>query len=71
MYQGIADTYLFDESVQAFVQAKNPWVLRDMAERLLEAHQRGMWQQVEASTLDQLRAIANDAEAQIEGRSSL
>ncbi|MEO1209183.1 MAG: cobaltochelatase subunit CobN [Cyanobacteria bacterium J06638_20] len=71
MYQGIADTYLFDELVQAFVQAKNPWVLRDMAERLLEAHQRGMWQQVETATLDQLRAIANDAEAQIEGRSSV
>ena len=69
MYQGIAETYLFDEPVQAFVQSKNPWALRDMAERLLEAHQRGMWQQVDATTLDRLRAIAHEAEANIEGRS--
>jgi len=66
MYQGIADAYLFDSTVQAFVQQKNPWALRDMAERLLEAHQRGLWQGVEPGTLDQLRAIAHDAEGTIE-----
>jgi len=47
MYQGIAGAYLFDPAVQAFIQEKNPWVLRDMAERLLEAHQRGLWQDVD------------------------
>lgn len=43
MYQGVAKAYLFDSKVQEFVQQKNPWALRDMAERLLEAHQRGLW----------------------------
>lgn len=66
MYQGIADAYVFDPSVQSFVQQKNPWALRDMAERLLEAHQRGLWQKVEASVLDNLRAIVHEAEATIE-----
>jgi cobaltochelatase CobN len=66
MYQGIAQAYVLDPTVQTFVQEKNPWALRDMAERLLEAHQRGLWNVVETSTLDQLRAIAHDAEARIE-----
>ncbi|MDJ0510424.1 MAG: cobaltochelatase subunit CobN, partial [Crocosphaera sp.] len=31
MYQGVAEAYLFDETVQQFIQEKNPWALRDMA----------------------------------------
>ncbi|HEY9698507.1 MAG TPA: cobaltochelatase subunit CobN [Trichocoleus sp.] len=67
MYQGVAEAYLFDPQVQAFIQQKNPWALRDMAERLLEAHQRGLWQDVAAETLDQLRSLTHEAEAAIEG----
>lgn len=66
MYQGVADAYLFDETVQAFIHEKNPWALREMAERLLEAHQRQLWQAVTPATLDQLRAIVHQAEATIE-----
>lgn len=69
MYQGIAEAYMFDPEVQAFVQAKNPWALRDMAERLLEASQRGLWQGVSQDVLDRLRAIAHEAEAVIEFQS--
>ena len=67
MYQGVAEAYLFDPDVQAFIQQKNPWALRDMAERLLEAHQRGLWENVPSETLDQLRSLAHEAEAAIEG----
>ena len=70
MYQGVAQAYVFDREVQAFVQQKNPWALRDMAERLLEAHQRGLWESAAAPTLDQLRSIALQAEAAIEAMSS-
>lgn len=66
MYQGIAAAYLFDPAVQAFIQEKNPWVLRDMAERLLEAHQRHLWQNVEQEMLDKLRSLVHQAEAVIE-----
>jgi cobaltochelatase CobN len=52
--------------VQEFIQQKNPWALRDMAERLLEAHQRGLWQEVKGEMLEGLRAIALHAEAAIE-----
>lgn len=66
MYQGVAEAYLFDENVQQFIQEKNPWVLRDMAERLLEANQRQLWQDVDSNTLDKLRSIVHDAEGKIE-----
>ncbi|MCU0535592.1 MAG: cobaltochelatase subunit CobN [Hydrococcus sp. Prado102] len=68
MYQGVAEAYLFDETVQQFIRAKNPWALRDMAERLLEANQRGLWQSVDSQTLEQLRAIVHQAEGIVEGR---
>ncbi|HEY9612658.1 cobaltochelatase subunit CobN [Allocoleopsis sp.] len=70
MYQGVACAYIFDSKVQEFIQQKNPWALRDMAERLLEAHQRGLWKAVKGETLDKLRAIALQAEAVIEGNHS-
>lgn len=66
MYTGVAQAYLLDQDVQQFVQHHNPWALRDMAERLLEAEQRGLWQQANAELLDQLRAIANEAEGVLE-----
>ena len=42
MYQGVADAYLFDETVREFIEQNNLWVQRDMAERLLEDNQRGL-----------------------------
>ncbi|HEY9798216.1 MAG TPA: cobaltochelatase subunit CobN, partial [Leptolyngbyaceae cyanobacterium] len=66
MYQGVAKAYIFDPKVQEFIQQKNPWALRDMAERLLEANQRGLWKEVEDEMLEKLKAIALQAEAVIE-----
>ena len=37
-----------------------------MGERLLEAHQRGLWEQASEQTLDQLQAIIHEAEGLIE-----
>ncbi|MCC3404360.1 MAG: cobaltochelatase subunit CobN [Microcoleus sp. PH2017_10_PVI_O_A] len=68
MYEGIAQAYIFDEKVQGFIQENNPWALRDMAERLLEARQRGLWESADRDTLDKLRSIALEAEAVIESK---
>jgi cobaltochelatase CobN len=57
-----------DPTVQAFVQQSNPWALRDMAERLLEAHQRGLWASAKPAMLDALRQITHEAEGVLEGR---
>lgn len=66
MYQGVAENYLFNSEVAEFIQQKNPWALRDMAERLLEANQRGLWENVDRTTIDKLRAIVHEAEGKIE-----
>ncbi|MDY6900959.1 MAG: cobaltochelatase subunit CobN, partial [Cyanobacteriota bacterium] len=69
MYQGIAQAYLFDTNVCEFIEKNNPHALRDIAERLLEAYQRGLWQDVNISTLDNLRNLVHQAEATIESKS--
>ena len=44
-YQLLADAYLLDDDTREFIQRHNPEALRDMVERLLEAQQRGLWQE--------------------------
>jgi cobaltochelatase CobN len=68
MYEGVAEAYIFDPAVQDFIQRSNPWALRDMAERLLEANQRGLWEKVDPKMLERLRAIVNQAEGAIESQ---
>ncbi|MCT7951822.1 cobaltochelatase subunit CobN [Ancylothrix sp. C2] len=66
MYEGVAKAYLFDGPVREFIEQKNPWALRDMAERLLEANQRGLWESANSQMLEDLRALVNEAELTIE-----
>ncbi|MEN9206683.1 MAG: cobaltochelatase subunit CobN [Gloeomargarita sp. GMQP_bins_120] len=68
MYGGIAQAYLLDPKVRAFLAQTNPWALRSLAERLWEAHQRGLWQQADPDLLEQLRRVIHEAEALIEAR---
>ncbi|WP_432473433.1 cobaltochelatase subunit CobN [Amphritea sp. HPY] len=44
-YEKVTDTLLFDEQNRAFLEQHNPHALEEMAERLLEATQRGLWQE--------------------------
>jgi cobaltochelatase CobN len=69
MYTGVAQAYLLEPQVQQFIQTHNPWSLRDMAERLLEANQRGLWQDAPPQVVDQLRNLVLEAEGLIESRS--
>jgi cobaltochelatase CobN len=66
MYQGIFDAYLGDRKTCEFIQEKNPWALRDIAERMLEAHKRDLWQDVNIQTMENLRNLVHEAEAAIE-----
>ncbi len=68
IYAGVAEAYLLAPTVQAFVRQHNPWALRDMAERLLEAQQRGLWQSPPPAMVEQLRAIALSAEGDLENQ---
>ncbi|RMQ47621.1 CobN protein [Pseudomonas cichorii] len=44
-YALLADAYLLDPSTRQFIRQHNPDALRDMTERMLEAQQRGLWQE--------------------------
>ncbi len=43
-YALLADAYLLDPSTREFIAQHNPHALREMTERMLEAQQRGLWQ---------------------------
>ncbi|MBD9398562.1 cobaltochelatase subunit CobN [Pseudomonas sp. PDM11] len=44
-YALLTDAYLMDRDTRDFIQAHNPGALQDIIERLLEAQQRGLWQE--------------------------
>jgi cobaltochelatase CobN len=67
MYHQLAECYVFDAGVQEFLRESNPWALRGMTERLLEAADRGMWADPETADLDALRAVYLDLEGDLEG----
>jgi cobaltochelatase CobN len=65
-YARIAKHWLLDDDVQAFLQRVNPWALRDMAERLLEASHRKLWSNADDSLLDGIKALLLSAERTVE-----
>ena len=68
MYEQVAAKYLLDPDVAQFMSASNPWAARGIAERLLEAADRGMWAEPETATLDALRDAYLELEGELEGR---
>jgi cobaltochelatase CobN len=49
MYERVTAAYVGDPEVREFFRDSNPWALRAIAERLLEADRRGMWEATEGS----------------------
>jgi len=68
MYEQLAASYVFDEQTRSFLRQSNPWALRGITERLLEAASRGLWEAPDAKTLDQLRQVYLDMEGDLESR---
>jgi cobaltochelatase CobN len=67
MYERLAAAYLFDDRMRDFLRASNPWAERAMIERLLEAAERGLWENPDAATLDRLVTLHGSNEALLEG----
>ena len=67
-YGRLNEAWLMNAQVRDFLERCNPWALRDMAERLLEAHHRGLWQGADPQQLDGLRQLVLESEALIEAR---
>jgi cobaltochelatase CobN len=69
MYAQLAESYVFDAANRAFMQRSNPWALRGVTERLLEAADRGLWADPDDAVLDRLRQTYLDLEGDLEGAS--
>lgn len=67
MYEGYARKYVLDTAMQAWMEDVNPWALHRMAEILLEAEQRGLWNAAE-DTLEELRTVYLSIEGDLEER---
>ena len=68
MYENVTESYVFDPDTQEFFQQSNPWALRDIVERLLEAIERGMWEKPPPDMKERLQKMFLDLEADLEAR---
>jgi cobaltochelatase CobN len=68
MYAELAQRYALDADMQAFFRRSNPWALRDIAERLMEAASRGLWGEPDQELLEGLRATYLAMDGELEGR---
>ncbi|MRH90085.1 cobaltochelatase subunit CobN [Nocardia sp. SYP-A9097] len=66
MYEKLAESYVFDEVNRKFMEQSNPWALHGIAERLLEAAERKLWERPEDDTLDRLRQVYLETEGELE-----
>jgi len=71
MYETVTKTYALDPTMQEFFGRSSPWALRDIAERLLEAADRGLWSHPSAEITDGLRRALLRAEADVEARGEI
>ena len=66
MYEQVAERYLLDADVAGFMSRSNPWAARSIAERLLEAADREMWDSPEDSTIEAVRTRYLELEGELE-----
>jgi cobaltochelatase CobN len=67
MYERVTEAYVADPAMRAFFERSNPWALRSIAERLLEAADRKLWD-ASPDALRALQAAVLEAEGWEEGR---
>jgi cobaltochelatase CobN len=68
MYAEVTRAYVLDADMQAFFARSNPWALKEMSARLLEAMDRGLWESPPGETRRALEQAYLGAESQVEGR---
>ncbi|GIW13193.1 MAG: cobaltochelatase subunit CobN [Tepidiforma sp.] len=66
-FDRVAERYVLDSEMRGFLAEHNPWALRDMARRMVEAARRGLWKAGEGMVAA-LESVLLDAEGAIEDR---
>ncbi len=70
MYEKYAEKYAFDPKVQEWLRDVNPWALQRLAEVLLEAEQRGLWN-ARPETKAELQKLYLEMEGELEDRADV
>ncbi|MFF1816592.1 cobaltochelatase subunit CobN [Kribbella sp. NPDC058245] len=68
MYETLTTEYVADPEMAEFFRKSNPWARHGIAERLLEAAQRGLWSAPTDEALETLRNAVLETEGDIEDR---
>ena len=68
MYEDVTESYVMDPETQRFFQQSNPWALKGIVERLLEAIERGMWENPSPEMREKLQQMYLELEADLEAR---
>ncbi|MGW7679741.1 cobaltochelatase subunit CobN [Kribbella sp. NPDC054772] len=68
MYESLTTEYVANPEMAEFFRASNPWARHGIAERLLEAAQRGLWAEPSDEALATLRNAVLETEGDIEDR---
>jgi cobaltochelatase CobN len=68
MYRDVTNRYVLDEQVRKFMRESNPWALRAISERLLEAADRGLWSEPDPELLEDLKRVYLENEGMLEER---
>jgi cobaltochelatase CobN len=67
IFDDITRTFVLDAEMRQFFADENPWALEEIGRRLLEAHERGLWD-ADPDVLEGLRAAYLEMEGWIEDR---
>ena len=68
MYEDVTESYVLDPETQQFFQQSNPWALKGIVERLLEAIERGLWADPPPEMREKLQQLYLELEADLEAR---
>ena len=66
MYRDVTESYVLDPDTQQFFRTSNPWALKSIVERLLEAIQRGLWEDPPPDMQEKLEQLYLQLEADLE-----
>ena len=71
VYEGLAQEYALSQEMRDFLGASNPWALNAIAERLLEAARRELWEHPAPEMLEALRDVLLQSEATLEAQGEI
>jgi cobaltochelatase CobN len=68
VYEGLAEHYALSQEMRDFLGESNPWALHAIAERLLEAANRELWENPNPETIEALRGVLLESETLLEAQ---